>query len=74
MYSQNKMRNDNAGISRHKSKKFKDKTGGVDMWRFIALLAVAIVSFVAGVLVGRKNPKEADRLAKLAQEAKDKIS
>lgn len=31
------------------------------------------MSFLAGVLVGRANPKKADKLADLAEQAKHKI-
>ncbi len=40
----------------------------------IITVIIAVACFVAGVLVGRANPKKADKLAKIADEIKDKIS
>jgi hypothetical protein len=36
----------------------------------MAYIAVAVVAFVAGLLVGRKNPKVADKAAEVADKAK----
>jgi len=38
----------------------------------LIVIAVAVVAFLAGVLVGRANPKKADKLAELAKEIKEK--
>ncbi|MEW6485804.1 MAG: hypothetical protein AB1423_14525 [Pseudomonadota bacterium] len=36
----------------------------------ILLIAAVIVAFLAGILVGRANPKKADKLAGIAEDIK----
>jgi len=44
------------------------------MWYLIAFAAGVVAGFIIGVLIGRKNPKEADKLAELAKKAGDKLT
>lgn len=39
------------------------------MWTLISYLAVAVAAFITGLLVGRKNPKMADKAAELTDSA-----
>lgn len=38
----------------------------------ILMIVLVIVAFIAGVLVGRANPKKADKLAEIADDLKEK--
>ncbi len=38
----------------------------------ILVIVIAVAAFVAGVLVGRANPKKADKLAGIADDIKNK--
>lgn len=38
---------------------------------WVLRLLVVIVCFIAGVLVGRANPKKADKLAEIAKKVED---
>ena len=38
----------------------------------LIVIAVAVVAFLAGVLIGRANPKKADKLAEIADDLKKK--
>lgn len=38
----------------------------------LILLVLAVAIFLVGVLVGRANPKKADRLAEIAEDIKNK--
>jgi len=40
----------------------------------VTLALVAIAAFIAGVLVGRANPKKADKVAEVASNIKDKVA
>jgi outer membrane murein-binding lipoprotein Lpp len=38
----------------------------------LLVIVIAVAAFVAGVLVGRANPKKADKLAAMAEDLKNK--
>ena len=38
----------------------------------ILVIVIAVVAFIAGILVGRANPKKADKLAGIAEDLKNK--
>jgi hypothetical protein len=39
----------------------------------ILVIVIAVAAFIAGVLVGRANPKKADKLAGIAEDIKNKV-
>jgi hypothetical protein len=38
----------------------------------ILVIVIAVAAFIAGILVGRANPKKADKLAEIAEGIKNK--